>query len=415
MIDHTQPSFLSRNYPAFLLLVAILFGGTVMPGVWSDSLIYVAMIPAIFIGFSNFLKNNLEVATRVLVVLILSLIVFQFLPVHSSPILPVISGEHDQMFFRTSSVSGGLLAAMSGVVAIGFFLYLTTRDAIALQSLIKFIFIALAIHVVAAIIELSFSSRIEINGLLPYTIRLGLFSNENHFSSLTYLSIPLIAWKLLVCSWRPYIYAGIIFILLGLQFAVDARAGVGLGSLLAVFCVFWALTLKSSKVVKVISCLIAIIAVIVILFSDQTSSLYDFGIRSFYNSQTWKIALEHWLTGTGLGSFDVIWPFYETKEILEPKYIIQAHNDHLQLFMELGFWYFVLLTPFLILILKNAFNTELSQAASISILAVLIHSLVDFPMRTTAILCCFVFLVSIVLVSKHSPKKANRVKHKKIA
>ncbi|MEP3673079.1 MAG: hypothetical protein ABJM86_09010, partial [Hyphomicrobiales bacterium] len=164
MIEHNQPSFLSRNYPAFLLLVAILFGGTTVPGVWSDSLIYVAMIPAIIIGFSNFLKNNLEVAARLLIVLILSIIVFQFFPVHSSPILPVIGGEHSQIFFRTASISGGLVAAMSAVVAIGLFLYLATCDATTLQSLIKFVLIALAIHVVAAIIELSFSSRIEING-----------------------------------------------------------------------------------------------------------------------------------------------------------------------------------------------------------------------------------------------------------
>ena len=406
MTEQTQPSFLRRNYAGFIILASLLFGGTTTQGIWSDNLLYVAMIPAILIGFYNFTENNLEKGARILIVLILAIIALQFIPVSSYNILPLIGGEHSHHFYWTATVTRGLNTAIAAITALGFFLFLSTFDSRALKFLIKFIFIGLAINVLVTVIILSFSARPEVTGLLPYTFRLGLFSNENHFSSLTYLSIPLLAWQFLVKSWRPIIYVGIIGVLLLLQFAVDARAGMLIGSILAIASFSWAVTLKSSLWLKVTCAVVALIAVLAALFSNTSSVFDDIGIRSFYNAQVWKIGLEHWLTGTGLGSFFVIWPFYETKEIIEPKYIVHAHNDHLELFMELGIAYFLLLAGFLYLLLKNAFNSKLTQAATISIAALLIHSLVDFPLRTTGISICFAFLAAIVFVQQR-PKESG--------
>lgn len=45
---------------------------------------------------------------------------------------------------------------------------------------------------------------------------------------------------------------------------------------------------------------------------------------------------EHWLVGTGFGSFDAVYRLYEPTALLTPLYINQAHNDWAQLVIEGG-------------------------------------------------------------------------------
>ena len=93
-------------------------------------------------------------------------------------------------------------------------------------------------------------------------------------------------------------------------------------------------------------------------------------------------------------------------------YINHAHNDWIELYLEAGWPALIVLAGFLVWFVKaattawltrsanSAIDRGLACAASISILVMLLHSLVDYPLRTTALsslfaLCCALLIAPV--------------------
>ncbi|MEP2944112.1 MAG: hypothetical protein ABJO72_09980, partial [Hyphomicrobiales bacterium] len=95
-----------------------------------------------------------------------------------------------------------------------------------------------------------------------------------------------------------------------------------------------------------------------------------------------------------------IWPIFETRDILGEKYTTHVHSDHVELFMELGVSYILILGVFFGLILRNAFISPLTQSACIAMAAIILHAFVDYHLRTTAISTVFAFLAAIVFTGR---------------
>lgn len=116
-------------------------------------------------------------------------------------------------------------------------------------------------------------------------------------------------------------------------------------------------------------------------------------------ARSWPIAQAHLPTGSGLGSFV---PLYRSGEdpVNRPRtFVNHAHNDYLEWLMETGVPGLALLACFLAWYARQSRlawsnpDAGTARAASIAIAAVLLHSLVDYPIRTAAIaalfaLCC---------------------------
>ena len=157
------------------------------------------------------------------------------------------------------------------------------------------------------------------------------------------------------------------------------------------------------------------VAIVGYLFLTQDSSnLTDISGRDYYFAKSWEIAKQNWLTGTGLGSFFSIWPIYEDTGSLGKEYITHVHNDYIELFLETGISFFILLTIFIALIVRNGLKNEFTQAASISIFAVMIHSFVDYPLRTMAISMVFILTIAIILTNQEEAegREKKKVKHR---
>lgn len=104
--------------------------------------------------------------------------------------------------------------------------------------------------------------------------------------------------------------------------------------------------------------------------------------------------------GTGLGTFQDIYRWYEDPARIGTTFVNHAHNDLLELLIETGLFGLVALVLFLRWFVPRAFDLWRSErghsvalGASIAIGAVLAHSLVDYPLRTAAMsgliaLCC---------------------------
>lgn len=116
--------------------------------------------------------------------------------------------------------------------------------------------------------------------------------------------------------------------------------------------------------------------------------------------------------GSGLGSFQSVYPLYERPEQVTDTYVVHAHNDYAELTLELGVagvLLILLLLAWWAVSIWRVWRTEeagpLARAAAIASAAVLVHSLVDFPLRTAAIAACFGMCVALLSDSRAVPPK----------
>jgi O-antigen ligase len=107
--------------------------------------------------------------------------------------------------------------------------------------------------------------------------------------------------------------------------------------------------------------------------------------------------------GSGLGSFRDVYHLYERPEQVTNTYVVHAHNDYAEIALETGVAGIILMLLFLgwwMLAVWRVWRTAeaapFARAASIASAAMLIHSLVDFPLRTAAISACFAMCLALL-------------------
>ncbi|MFL6730247.1 MAG: O-antigen ligase family protein [Sphingomicrobium sp.] len=109
--------------------------------------------------------------------------------------------------------------------------------------------------------------------------------------------------------------------------------------------------------------------------------------------------------GSGLGSFREVYAVYEDHDRLDPNtYVNHAHNDYVELALETGVPGLIVLVLFLGWWGKAAWNAwrrrdpdPFARAAAVASAAILIHSIVDFPLRTAAIASCFAMCLALLV------------------
>lgn len=122
----------------------------------------------------------------------------------------------------------------------------------------------------------------------------------------------------------------------------------------------------------------------------------------------WRIIADYFPFGSGLGSFDPVFRSYETRAILNFTYLNNAHNDYAQILIETGGFGLVLLVGFFArwaiavarswapLGPRSAFGARAPRAAALITLLLLIHSAVDYPLRTAALSALFAFCIGLM-------------------
>ncbi len=114
--------------------------------------------------------------------------------------------------------------------------------------------------------------------------------------------------------------------------------------------------------------------------------------------------------GSGLGSFDKVYRLYERPAQVTPIFVVHAHDDYLELTLELGLAGALLILLFLawwVVAVWRAWRTAgagpFARAAAIGSAAILVHSAVDFPLRTAAIAACFGMCLALLAESRAAP------------
>lgn len=259
----------------------------------------------------------------------------------------------------------------------------------------------------------------------------GVFANANHQTSFAALLIPLILF--FVARYRHkfqdgdeglglaiFLFAALFLVIVGLISAGSfAGYGLGLFALLASLVLF--IRVKgdkdgSSDFPKAAALLplgLILVAALLVYSSPRLSGL---GVTSFEEGETTRrgiaaksvtILQDNALTGTGLGSFEEVYPLYEDPETVGASFINHAHNDWLEWVVELGLPGLILLGVFLVWGMWNAsrlmFTSDsyrgkrLSQAALIGLLVPVLHSLVDYPLRTPFYAAVFAILLGLAV------------------
>jgi O-antigen ligase len=102
---------------------------------------------------------------------------------------------------------------------------------------------------------------------------------------------------------------------------------------------------------------------------------------------------DYFPVGSGLGSFVDVYRRYENPYAIASEYVNHAHNDYLELVLELGAVGAVLIAVFLLWLTVQGFRVwtrdfegaGLARAATIAAGILIMHSLVEFPLRTSAL------------------------------
>jgi O-antigen ligase len=115
--------------------------------------------------------------------------------------------------------------------------------------------------------------------------------------------------------------------------------------------------------------------------------------------------------GSGIGTFRRVYALYEDHDRLDTTtYVNHAHNDYLEIALETGVPGLIVLVLFLAWWARAAWQVwrqtdpdPFARAASVASAAILVHSLVDFPLRTAAIGACFALCLALLVRQRPAP------------
>lgn len=125
--------------------------------------------------------------------------------------------------------------------------------------------------------------------------------------------------------------------------------------------------------------------------------------------ENWPTVLEaadtYLPVGSGIGSFDTVFRSVEPLALLDATFFNQAHNEYLETWLETGWIGVFVLIAFFIWYGRRSWTAwraglstdrDIQRAASVAILIVLLHSTVDYPLRTEAMATLFAFFCAVL-------------------
>jgi O-antigen ligase len=280
------------------------------------------------------------------------------------------------------------------------------------------------------------------------TEAVGFFANRNHFAALIYcLLVFVLGWIVYYGSAavrippsqkgkqkeREFEYDiglivaliasfTVLVILLAGELMARSRAGLGL-TIIALFGVF-ALGLANRSagfgamlVNKLLVGAIVLVGIFSLQFAfyrvlDRISDPLS-GDRVVMASTTIEAARAYMPLGSGLGTFVPVYAMFEKPEDVQDTYVNRAHNEILEVWLETGVLGLALTVLFVIWLVRRSveiwrsapapgasqLDWSLIRAATIVPALLLAHSLVEFPLRTGAIMAVMAFACALLIES----------------
>lgn len=250
----------------------------------------------------------------------------------------------------------------------------------------------------------------------------GLFANRNHLATLLVALLPFATVMGAAALRRRHddrrlpLWFGAVFIgivVIGLA-AIRSRAGIILlgPSIILSLLAAWIAAGRGRPGPVLIGAAAALVAGLVAISAVALPPVlerFDSQAAPEGRFENWPIvaqASDDYLPlGSGIGSFDAVFRSVEPLETLDPTFFNHAHNDYLETWLEAGWLGAALLIAFLIWFGRRTWaawragtsrERDLQRAASVGILMMLLHSAVDYPLRTAALAVLFAVCVALL-------------------
>ncbi|OQA91297.1 MAG: O-Antigen ligase [Elusimicrobia bacterium ADurb.Bin231] len=352
----------------------------------------------------------------------LAIILFQMIPFPAS-LLRIISSNTAGYFDRIFSFIGGWTAQTItfDIYQTQFELYKLLSYALAFFIIIfcintkkrinRFIFIifvtGFAISIFGIIQKYGYNGKLYWIWPLRRGEPFGPFVNRDHFGGYINLIIPLgLGYLLTNIEKSKKILVGYITVIMITALVISLSRGAVLSFLGAlIFFTFLVLMFTEVRKGKIIIPITAIIIVTIIFLFWLDWGLVIARLKTIIDSESgimrprlpiWidslKIIKDFPLLGIGYGNFQNVFPLYQKSHL--NKFWRHTHNDYLQSVTEMGaisvilvLAFYCMLVWYVIKLLRESednWKIGLSMGAITSCLTILLHSFVDFNLRTTS-------------------------------
>lgn len=260
------------------------------------------------------------------------------------------------------------------------------------------------------------------SGWYPYRqsnfgVATGFFANGNHMASLLLASIPFIAALGATARYRAkdlrlrsavlaLVAGALVVVILGLALN-GSLAGYGLGLPVVLASLLMLVGTRTALGRGVLAAIaISSLVALAMMWASPVNRGAAASVlsRQAILANSGQLIGEFGLAGTGLGTFEKAYRLTEKPDQVDRFYVNHAHNDYLELAVETGLPGIVLMLLFLAWWGRSVWQMVRSPAAdpfalagAIASAALLLHSAVDYPLRTASLSAiCAMCLILIV-------------------
>jgi O-antigen ligase len=459
-----------------LLTAAVLGGGGTHPGFAADTFLQFLAIPmlciALWPAFSpkNPHRKNAKLALYVCAsAAFIPLLQLCPLPFNYTTVLrSLLPGQPDgspallEWNRLTITPEATWAAALSSLVPLAIF---AAAVQLRHEERLKILYVLTSLGALSLLLGMLQVLQGPASGLRFYEVTnnseaVGFFANRNHFAALLNVTLVLAALWLRIAAEETVRQgglegSGVVWLAAAAAFVVADVAGLTIarsraGAIIAIMAlsgIAWTLyrqtggtgTSASQRGSSRISFAAALFALIFAAFAGLGGVLARFetdplaGSRINLSTTTLSTALRTLPFGTGLGSFTRAYAAVENSADASSNFANRAHNDAAELFLETGIPGVALLAIFLIWYGRRCYHiwtddkphrptspSALEAAACLITGLFLLHSTVDYPLRTAALVSIFAFFCAILAAParqeagphREKPRKAERLQPK---
>lgn len=248
----------------------------------------------------------------------------------------------------------------------------------------------------------------------------GFFANRNHLAALCFSTLPFaVTFAAIPASAdrsrdSRRLWLGLIFVALAIIAiaAIRSRAGIILvfPSLAASVAAAWIASGRGRPKLRLLAltgvAAAAMTSAVAFALAPILTRFETAAPLSEGRSDRWiivaDVAQNYLPFGSGFGSFNAIYRSIEPPETVDATYFNEAHNEYVQTWLEAGWFGAALVVAFFVWLTLRSWaawrggaspDRNLQRAASIAIAMILIHSFVEYPLRTETLavffaLCC---------------------------
>ncbi|MDF2369186.1 MAG: O-antigen ligase family protein [Rhizobiaceae bacterium] len=263
-------------------------------------------------------------------------------------------------------------------------------------GLIPYFLAGVVLNMTAGLIQYSYTGHATVTDIFSYDLKAGFFINVNHFSDLVFISIPF-AFVYFIETNRLIVLTAYIISALLILLAAGSTAGVLIGFAMTILSVVILFQRSQIGILSILGGSIILGIYSVGVWARLQVEQVNLGYGRLEFAYTTLDGIRDNLPfGIGYGNFLTGYPAYEKPEMIFQTYVNHAHNDYLELVFEGGLIAALLIVAFIGLFAWRVGQTlrwPLHKAATLAILFVLVHSLVDYPLRTLGVAVPFVLFI----------------------